>query len=185
MSRTFRRHGDRIRMQLEPVEVELLRSTRDGLRRTLEEGDPDDPVIRRLFPPAVADDPSADDELRDLMRNDLLARQLEALDELVAILDRGRGQRGLLRVDLTSEEAVLVLGAVNQLRLAIGARIGIEQLDRDRLDEDDPVAYRVAVMDHLGWMQEQLLAILDPPSVRFHGQLGVNDIERWDAEEGS
>lgn len=173
-------------MQLEPVEAQLLRSTREGLRRTLEEGDPADPVVQRLFPPAVGDDRDADRELRSLMRDDLLAQQLEALDELVAILDRGREHRGLLRVDLTGEEAVLVLGAINQLRLAIGARIGIEQLDRDELDEDDPRAYRVAVMDHLGWLQEQLLAVLDPPSVRVHRDFDLDDLDDdpWNEDGG-
>jgi hypothetical protein len=34
------------------------------------------------------------------------------------------------------------------------------------VDPHSPVAYRLAVMDHLGGWQELLLAIVDPPSVR-------------------
>ena len=63
-----------------------------------------------------------------------------------------------------------MLGVLNDLRLAIGAQVGIESLERDRLDPDDPVTYRVAVMDHLGWLQEQLLHVLDPSSTRIHDE---------------
>ena len=64
-------------------------------------------------------------------------------------------------VDLAEDEPLQVLGVLNDIRLAIGARIDIEAIDRDQVSEDDPVAYPIAVMDHLGWWQEQLLAILD------------------------
>lgn len=168
MARTFRRHGDRIRADLEPFEVELLRQLRDGLRHSLEHESPDDPVIGRLFPGTVVDDPEADDELRRLIHDDLLRSKLEGLDELVTTLDRATPHRGRLRLELAPDEAMLMLGVLNDLRLAIGARIGIEQLDRDALTEDDPRTRSVAVMDHLAWMQEQLLAIVDPESVRHY-----------------
>ncbi|HEX9888563.1 MAG TPA: DUF2017 family protein, partial [Nitriliruptorales bacterium] len=51
------------------------------------------------------------------------------------------------------------------LRLALGARVGIAHLDRDELDEDHPAAWSVAVMDHFAWLQEQLILVLDPPAV--------------------
>jgi len=171
VTRSFRRHGDRIRMHLQPVEVELLRRMREGLRAVLDEGDRDDPVVARLFPSAVSDDPEADDELRGLLYDDLLAARLTGLDELVALLDGGTRHRGGLRVELDGEAAVLVLGVLNDLRLAIGARIGTEQLDRDAVGDDPDLAQRVAVMDHLAWLQEQLLAELDPPSVSVHDDL--------------
>jgi hypothetical protein len=175
--RTFRRHGDRIRMQLEPIEVELLRDTRDGVRAALAGGDLTDPIIRRLFPRTLVGDEHADAELRRLLHDDLLAARLAGLDALVEVLDRGTPHRGHLRVDLEEDEPALVLGVLNDLRLAIGARVGIEDLDRRSLAEDDPVTYRLAVMDHLAGMQEQLLAILDPPSVSVHRDLRPEDLE--------
>jgi hypothetical protein len=175
--RTFRRHGDRIRMQLEPIEAELLRTTRDGLRSALAGGDLDDPIVQRLFPRALEGDEEGDAELRRLLHDDLLAARLSGLDALVELLDRGREHRGTLRVDLRDDEPLLVLGVLNDLRLAIGARVGIEDLDRTQLTEDDPVTYRLAVMDHLAGMQEQLLAILDPPSVSVHQDLRPEDLE--------
>jgi hypothetical protein len=169
MSRSFRRHGDRIRMQLQPVEVELLRTSREALHRALHDGDPDDPIIRRLFSPTVTGDEDADEELRGMIHSGLLEARLQGLDALVELLDRGTHHRGdVLRVELAEDEAVLVLGVLNDLRLAIGARLGIEELDREALPADEGTTYRLAVMDHLAWLQEQLLAELDPPSVRVH-----------------
>lgn len=165
MSRAFRRTGDTIRMQLDPVEVELLRSMQDALRDALLGGDANDPIVQRLFPVAVSGDDDADRELRRLLHGDLLAGRLTGLQELTAMLDRGVEHRGQVRVRLQPEEAALVLGVLNDLRLAIGARIGVEHLDREDLDPDDPVTYRLAVMDHLAWLQEQLLGVLDPPAV--------------------
>jgi hypothetical protein len=173
VSRSFRRHGDAIRMQLQPVEVDLLRSTREALHRALYAGDPDDPIIRRLFPATVSGDEEADEELRSMIHSGLLEARLEGLDALVALLDRGTHHRGnVLRVDLVEDEPVLVLGVLNDLRLAIGARLGIEELDRETLAKDEETTYRLAVMDHLAWLQEQLLAVLDPPSVRVHREGG-------------
>jgi hypothetical protein len=174
--RTFRRHGERIRMQLEPIEAELLRTTRDGVRAALAGGDATDPIVARLFPRALDGDPEADEELRRLLHDDLLASRLAGLDALVEVLDRATTHRGHLRVDLVDDEPLLVLGVLNDLRLAIGARIGIEDLDRDAIDDEDPVSYRLAVMDHLAGMQEQLLAILDPPSVSVHRDLRPEDL---------
>lgn len=161
MSGTFTRHGDRIRMQLRPPEVELLTRLAGELRTALDAPEPNDPVHSRLFPPAVLGDPEADREVRDLLADALLADRLTGLDAVLALLERGRRSRGRLVVELSEDEPLLVLGVLNDIRLAIGARIDIEAIDRDQVGQDDPVAYPIAVMDHLGWWQEQLLAILD------------------------
>jgi hypothetical protein len=163
-------------MQLQSFEVELLRTMQEGLRTALVGGSSDDPIVARLFPRAVDGDDDADAELRGMVHDELLSDRLDALDELVALLERGTGHRGVLRVDLEPDEAVLVLGVLNDLRLSIGARIGIEDLDRREVAEDDPVAYRLAVMDHLAWLQEHLLAVLDPPSVSVHDEIDPEDL---------
>ncbi|TVP68259.1 MAG: DUF2017 family protein [Nitriliruptor sp.] len=161
MTATFVRRGELIRLQLRPQEVTLLTRLAGELRTALEEPGAGDPVVARLFPPAVLGDPEADREVRDLLADALLADRLTGLEAVLELLERGRRSKGRLVVDLVDDEPLLVLGVLNDIRLAIGARIDIEALDRDRLAEDDPVAYPVAVMDHLGWWQEQLLTILD------------------------
>ena len=163
MSRVFQAHGGGIRAQFEPQEVELLRTLEQGVSQTLQHGDDTDPVIERLFPTAVAGDDEADTELRRLLRDELLESRQAGLRTLVEILDRARPHRGRLRVELTDDEPLLVLGVLNDLRLAIGARIGIEHLDREDVPDDEALQYRLAVMDHLGWWQEQLLALLHHP----------------------
>jgi hypothetical protein len=168
VSRTFRRHGRAIRATFGEGELELLRSLRDQLREALAAPDPDDPVIKRLFPPAVLGDPEAEREMRALLVDDLLASRLAGLDALVGLLDRGTPHRGSVRIDLVEDEPMLVLGVLNDVRLAIGARIDIEALDREAVTDDDPVSYRLALMDHLGWWQEQLLAIMGATSVHEH-----------------
>jgi hypothetical protein len=165
MPRNFRRHGDRIRASLLQVEVDLLRSSRDQLRGVLLEADGSEPVIQRLFPSTVLGDQEADEELRALVHDELLERRLAGLDALVELLDRGVAHRGTWRFELVDDEPLLVIGVLNDLRLAIGASIDIEALDRDAVPQDDPVTYRLAVMDHLAWLQEQLLAIVDPHAV--------------------
>ena len=169
MPRTFQRHGGRIIARFAPEEVELLRALQDGIRQTLAEGNDEDPVVARLFPSAVSGDDEADAELRGLLRDELLTQRQAGLDALIAILDRCEPHRGHLRAELSDDEPLLVLGVLNDLRLAIGARVGIEHLDRDEVSEDDPVAYRLAVMDHLGWWQEQLLHLLEPGDAASEG----------------
>lgn len=165
MTRSFRRVGDRIRMELEGFEVELLRQLRAALERQLADPDSSDPVVERLFPAAAVGDDLVDAEVRALIHDDLLAGRLEGLEALDAILDRGATHRGRLRVDLEEDEPGLVLGVLNDLRLALGARVGIDRLDREDVDEDHPAAWSIAVMDHFAWLQEQLIAVVDPPAV--------------------
>lgn len=161
MSRTFARHHDAIRMSLRPEEAALLERLAGELRTALDQPRPDDPVHSRLFPPAVLGDQEADRQVRDLLADALLADRLEALEAVLAVVERARRSRGRLVADLTEEEPMLLLGVLNDIRLAIGARIDIEAIDREQVHEGDEVAYPIAVMDHLGWWQEQLLVLLD------------------------
>lgn len=168
MTRRFKAHGDGVRMQLESFEVALLRELQEGLEASLRGGDPQDPVLRRLFPSAVAGDRDADDELRGMIHDDLFRQRLDGLERLLELLDRGTTRGRTLRVDLVDEEPLVVLGVLNDLRLAIGARLDLDALDRERLEPEDPEAYRVAVMDHFAWLQEQLLAVVDPSSTTVY-----------------
>lgn len=164
MSRTFRAVGGSIRARFHPAEVELIHSLHDDLLAALETRDPNDPVIRRLFPPAVLGDPEVESEVRSMFDDALLAERLSALSVLVDILERGVTHRGRLRIELIEDEPLILLRALNDVRLAVGARIDVEALDRDAVTSDDDEAYPLAVMDHLAWWQEQLVDIIDPPS---------------------
>jgi anti-sigma factor RsiW len=157
---TFTRRGEAIRWTLHRQEVGLLRQLVADLGAAIH-GSADEAVHARLFPPAVLGDAAADAEVRDLIAEALLADRAAALEEVVALLDRGRSFRGRHVTDLLDDEPLRVLTVLNDVRLAIGARIDVEAIDRERVGEDDEVAFPLAVMDHLGWWQEQLLALLD------------------------
>lgn len=162
MSRTFTWHDEGIRWSLHRREVDVLRQLVADLTAALEQPHaPQDAVHARLFPPAVLGDPDADAEVRDLIGEALLADRRAALQEVVALLDRGRIQRSRVVTDLVEDEPIQVLTVLNDVRLAIGARIDVDAIDRDQVAEDDEAAVPLAVMDHLGWWQEQLLELLD------------------------
>lgn len=168
MTPPFTRRGERIRWTLEPWEPPLLRDLRDDLQRVVTSEDEDDPAVARLYPTGSRGDDEVDTELRRLMHDDLLQSKLAGLDALVDVLDRAEERRGKVRVELDDDEPSLVLGVVNDVRLALGARIGIEHLDREVVDEDDPLAPTLALMDHLAYLQESLLAVLDPSSLAHY-----------------
>ncbi|MFN2555423.1 MAG: DUF2017 family protein [Nitriliruptorales bacterium] len=158
-----------MRLELEEFEVELLRALPAGLGAVLADPDTNDPVIARLFPACVTGEEETDLEVRRLIFDDLLRERLAGLEALTEILDRGERRRGRFRVELVAEEPELVLAVLNDLRLMLGARVGIENLDRDNLPSHHPLLPTLAVMDHLGWLQEQLLRVLDSSSVADYG----------------
>ena len=170
---------DRFRLRLGAEEIALLRNLPEQLRSLLvhpqegswgadEEplgtalpGDPD-PVLERLFPRAYLepDDAERDAEYRRLVRDDLLKEKLANLDVVTSTLDRGSMTLRRWTVDLSEDEAVAWLGALNDLRLALGVRLGItEDFDGD-VDPSDPQAPALHVLSYLGWLEENLVEAL-------------------------
>jgi len=121
-----------------------------------------DPVLERLFPQAYLEpeDVERDAEYHRLMREDLLEAKLANLDVVTKTLDRGTVSLRRWTVDLTEDEAAAWLGALNDLRLALGVRLGItEDFDGD-VDPSDPNAPALNVLSYLGWLEENLVDAL-------------------------
>jgi len=97
---------------------------------------PDDEVLRRLLPNAYADE---------------VRMHLKSSDDGI--------------VDLDHDNANAWLGALNDIRLALGVRLKVEQNSSEQLEllpPDDPMRGVYAVYTWLGWMQESLLdALMD------------------------
>jgi hypothetical protein len=153
--------GDRVRVRLGHDEVAVLRGLPDQLRTVLGE-DQDEPVNRRLFPPAYLDvaDIEHDTEYHRLMHDDLVKEKLANLDLVTDTLSRGSSSVRRWTVELTGEEAAAWLGVLNDLRLALGVRLDItEDYDGD-VDDTDPNAPAFRLLSYLGWLEEQLLDAL-------------------------
>lgn len=122
------------------------------------DGPTDDPVVERLFPPAIEGDDDADAELRALLAGDLLLSRHEACAAVQLALQRAEpARRGAHRVVLVDDEPALVLQVLNDVRLALGARVGMDVVaDRD-LAQDEATLAALASMDLLAWFQEQLI----------------------------
>jgi hypothetical protein len=116
--------------------------------RTLLEARPDDPGLRRLFPPAY-DDEQEEAAYRELMGSELLDGRRRALDVLA---ETAKAER------LTGEQALAWLTALNDLRLVLGTRLDVSDESLLEVAEDDPRA--LALYAYLSWLQEQLVEAL-------------------------
>lgn len=143
MSR-FRTTAAGIRVELGPEERLFLG---DVLPMLAEIGAPgSDPAADRLKVPVYLDDPDANEEWWRLMGQDLDASRRADRSVFQKVVS------GDEAVTLSREDADAVLRVLNQARLALGARLGIDvEEDHDDLPEDSR-----QVMDYLGWIQEEL-----------------------------
>ncbi len=140
-----------VRLRFREDEVLLLRELLAELETLL--ADPDDPALRRLFPPAHADKKN-EVEFRSLVRDGLVAGRSSAL---TAVRDT------LGHETLSAEEADGWLRALNDLRLVLGTRLDVtEDMDFDDLDLNEPRGRDLAVYAYLSWLQEQLVEALSP-----------------------
>ena len=143
------RSGD-FRLRLADEERRILRTLGAELLSLLDH-DPEDPDLRRLFPPAH-EDPEQEAEFRSLVRDDLMAERERAIETLRATVDRDR---------LTAEEADAWLRALNDARLLVGTRLDVqEDTLLDDISPRDPRAHELAVYAYLSWLQEQLVEAL-------------------------
>lgn len=105
-----------------------------------------DPAADRLQVPVYLDDPEANAEWWRLMGQDLKA----ARDADRAVLRRVLEEEAPFTLD--EEEADALLRVINEARLALGARLGIEvEADHDDVPEESRQA-----LDYLGWLLEEL-----------------------------
>lgn len=154
-----------LRLRLAAGEVEVLASLAEGLaERARSGGGSGDTVLDRLAPEVSRGDADADRELRPLLREDLLALRASRLDDLVAFLrDAPAGgadtEDGFARV-LTRDEAMRVVEALNDLRLALATTIGYDADSRAALDDQDHRADAVRLMDALAWLQGGLIEFI-------------------------
>ena len=119
---------------------------------------PDDPVLARLLPDGYRDDPEAAGEFRKYTEPALRSAKHQAAQELLDTLPEAGG-----RIQLTQDQALSWLKALNDVRLALGVRLGVtEEFEEQwgRLKPDDPQWSAFEVYAWLGAVQESLVQAL-------------------------
>jgi hypothetical protein len=119
---------------------------------------PDDPVLARLLPDAYSDDPEASGEFRRYTEQGLRSGKAAAARTVLATLPPGGG-----RIRLSEPEAQAWLRALNDVRLALGVRLGVtDDFDEQVADmgPDDPRSAYVGVYQWLAFLQETLVQAL-------------------------
>lgn len=121
---------------------------------------PQDAVLRRLRPDAYApdvEDGLAASDFRRFTESDLAALQRQRVSAIRETLGLGD------RFDLDAEQAQEWLGALNDLRLALGVRLEVTEDPEDAPKKGDPRAPAYEIYALLGHVQHLLLVALGAP----------------------
>lgn len=177
--RPFRRRFGKYVAGFETAEAALIADLVDQVRKLLADrrsASPDDPlaeltgitvgsstrptdaVLARLFPDFSADDPELSGGLRSLHEPGLLAAKDSAAMTLLDTLPRSGGQ-----VRLDEATAVAWSQALNDVRLALGVRLGITEDDTDPPGADDPESPQASMYSTYRWLsavQDSLVTAL-------------------------
>jgi hypothetical protein len=142
------------RVDLPPPERDVLARLLPQLRQLVSgEGD-DDGRSRRLFPTAYAQDAEADADYQRLMREELVASRLEAIDTV---------EESLQARELDESQLVAWMASVNSLRLVLGTMLDVsEDLDLSRLPPDSEDLESFALYAYLSALLEEIVEALTP-----------------------
>lgn len=160
--RAIRRTSRGFVLDLDADEIHLVRRLIGEVRQLVSDAPADDPKLRRLFPPAYTDDDAGETEYRRLMRDDLVASRVAAIDAVETVLSAGEStgevtgasvgpsgttsSTGPIVFDMAGLEALAT--SINSVRLVLGSLLGISDEDDDP-DADVP---EVALYQFLSWL---------------------------------
>ena len=116
---------------------------------------PDDEVLLRLLPNAYSDQVDASEFRR---YTELNLRTKKSAHAMAMRTDVKSSPDGLIEVN--REGATAWLGAMNDIRLALGVRLKLDENSYEALEilaPDDPMRSVFAVYNWLGWLQESLI----------------------------
>ena len=114
--------------------------------------DPDEPMTRRLFPPAYPDsgDRAAEQEYRTLVDTALVSHHREAFAVLAETAEADT---------LSEPELNAWLSAVGSIRLVLGTRLDVSE-DMAPPEPSDPTAPEYALYELLGQLQYLMIEVL-------------------------
>ena len=190
--RKFARKRGMITTQLNSYEVELLTSLVKQLVELVSDGEPagfpaepppadsfealvaelevnrdqpevpEDPVLKRLFPDAYPEDPTASSDFRRFTERDLKSKKVA---DAQVVLDRlAATELGAHDLRIPRDEIEAWLRTLTSVRLAVATRLGISDAETaeelNALPEDDPRSFLISVYDWLGFAQETMVNAL-------------------------
>ena len=150
MRHPLRRLGDgQYRFDLTSDERRVVGDLADSVRTLIRAGEDD---VQRLFPDAYRDDPAASAEYHRLVHDDLVRGRLDAIETVTATLDAER---------LDTDQVEAWCGALNDVRLVLGERLGVtDDLYERGIDPRDPRAPQLALYGWLPWLQGEIVEAL-------------------------
>lgn len=177
----WRRRGELVQAHIDRQEAAVLRglvSQIDDMLKARAEESPQDELAEltgiRTGPATSPDDPILSRLLPDFHRLDDDAPSRTSLDSAAALrslhepglLDSKIGVAAVLmgtcpthggEIRLSLEQADAWLSALNDVRLALGTALDVDDDTPDELPDDDPRAPNMAVYHWLTWVQESLV----------------------------
>ena len=138
---------------------------------TSHDSPPEDEVLHRLLPNAYADQVDASEFRRYTESTLRQKKQAHAISMRIHLKSSDDGT-----IDLDHDNANAWRGGINDIRLALGVRLKVENNSHEELEllsPDDPLRGVYAVYTWLGWLQETLLsALIDDADEDAESQLG-------------
>ncbi len=137
-------------LNLREDERALIAAIVPDLRAVLADN-PGDEMLTRLFPTARPDDPDAEAEYQEMVRDELVSKRLDRLDMVAELAEA---------TVLDQEQLAAWMGAVNDIRLVLGTRLAVSEEDEVEFDEDEadtPESVARSAYWYLGWLLEHLV----------------------------
>ena len=119
-------------------------------------GPDDHELLLRLFPVAYPDDEEKEAEYQRLMREELVASRLAAIESVSRTIDPVNAD-----VLLDEGETIAFMQSINAIRLVLGSMLGItDDESADDADETDTPEHHL--YDFLSWLLEWTVRSLSP-----------------------
>ncbi|MFW3171416.1 DUF2017 family protein [Geodermatophilus sp. CPCC 206100] len=156
--RPFKRRGDDVVARLEPAEARIVGLLLDQLEQLLDADADDvrgDPVVERLLPPGHREDPEAAADFREMTES---ALRSDKGDDLATVRATLPAEGGTVRLD--PDQAGAWLRTSNDLRLALGTRLGVSEDTEPPEDLGSEEGQQLAVYYWLTGLQGSLVDAL-------------------------
>jgi hypothetical protein len=140
------------------VVVRLLEELRALLAGSDDDANAATPALVRLFPVVHPENPEREAEYQHLMRDELLASRIAAIDVVTGVLTAD-GAESRPVVTLSEEQLVTLMQAVNGVRLVLGTVLGVSE-DDTAADTTGALAPEYHLYAYLSWLLDSAVDAL-------------------------